>query len=94
MGAKRAIKYGIILPTVKFVIDVDVECSQQVRKCGVKVIYIKDACGTSGWDGEYNVCMFEKYGVGVTGKGIGYGVVEGVKHGALRHCGQVSVISG
>ncbi len=51
--------------------------------------YISGACSVSGWDGESNENMYERFGMSVTAKGVECGVVEWVKRGALRWFGHV-----
>lgn len=41
-------------------------------------------CGVSGWDGESNDSSYERFGIGVTMKGVNCRVIEWVKRGALR----------
>lgn len=40
--------------------------------------YIKGALGVSGWDEESNECRYERFGIDMTVKGVGYRVVEWV----------------
>ncbi len=55
------------------------------RKCAVEMSYIRGACGVSGWDGESNESVYERYGMGVTVKGM----VEWAKRVMLRWFGNM-----
>ncbi len=56
-----------------------VNAAQQSIIHAVEISYTKTACGVSGWDGESNESVYEQFGMGVTNKGMVYGVVEWVK---------------
>lgn len=56
--------------------------AQQMRVCALNMGYRRGACGVSGWNGEGNESMDERFGMGLTAKGVDCGVVEWVSVGS------------
>lgn len=47
----------------------------------------------SQWDGESNEDVYEKFGIGVTARGVDFGVGEQVKPSTLKLCEDVVIMN-
>ncbi len=95
MEIKKALHHSIRVPTLRHASETRAwNEGQRCRIQAVEMSYLRGTCGLNRMDGESSESVYGKFGMSFKSEGMNCGVVEVVKHSALRWSGHLERMEG